>query len=135
MILGAVLLGAELLVVDAAFYLVFLGVAAAITGAAVLLGMGMELWVQWLLFGSLSLIAMVTFRQRVYQRLRGNTPDYGDGLGGEIIRLASDLPAGSHCRHELRGSMWTVINRSPNDIPANTEVSITEVQGLNLVIK
>jgi membrane protein implicated in regulation of membrane protease activity len=135
MILGAVLLGAELLVVDAAFYLVFLGVAAAITGAAVLLGIGMELWVQWLLFGSLSLIAMVTFRQRLYAKLRGNVPDYGDGLGGEIIRLTSDLPAGSSCRHELRGTMWTVINRSPNDIQANTEVSITEVQGLNLVIK
>ena len=38
MILGAVLLGAELFAVDAQFYLVFLGVSAAIVGLASLAG-------------------------------------------------------------------------------------------------
>ena len=136
MILGAVLLGAELLVVDAAFYLVFLGVAAAITGLAVLLGLGaMAPWAQWLVFGILALITMVTFRQRLYNKLRGNTPDYGDGIGGEVIRLNAALPVGESCRHEYRGTTWTVINRSTAEIPANTDVKISEVKGLNLLIK
>ena len=41
LILGAVLLGAELFAVDAQFYLVFLGVSAAIVGLAGLFGGGM----------------------------------------------------------------------------------------------
>jgi membrane protein implicated in regulation of membrane protease activity len=42
MILGAMLLGAELTFLDAAFYLVFLGIAAAITGLVLLSGVTLE---------------------------------------------------------------------------------------------
>ena len=41
MILGAVLLGAELFAIDAQFYLVFLGVSAAIVGFASLFGLAL----------------------------------------------------------------------------------------------
>ncbi len=135
MILGAVLLGSELLVVDAAFYLIFLGVAAAITGAVVLLGVPIEPWLQWIMFGTLSLVAMVTFRQRLYNKLRGDIPDYTDGPVGELIRIEADLAAGDSCRQAFRGTTWTVINRSEADIKANAEVQISEVNGLNLIIK
>ncbi len=135
MILGAILLGSELLIVDAAFYLVFLGIAAAITGGVMLVATGLEPWVQWLLFGSLSLIAMVAFRGRLYKKLRGDIPDYKDGPAGEFIRIGAPLAAGASCRQEYRGTSWTVINRGLNDIAADTEVKISEVSGLNLIIK
>ncbi|MDG1462742.1 MAG: NfeD family protein, partial [Gammaproteobacteria bacterium] len=92
-------------------------------------------WFQWLLFGSLSLITMLAFRDRLYKKLRGNIPDYVDGPAGELIRIDEPLAAGATCRQEYRGTSWTVINRSLNDIDANTEVKIAEVSGLDLIIK
>ncbi len=56
MVLGAVILGAELLAIDAQFYLVFLGVSAALVGLAGLVGISMPEWVQWTTFATLSLI-------------------------------------------------------------------------------
>ena len=48
MVLGAVLLGAELFAIDAQFYLVFLGLSAALVGLGSLLGIEMAEWVQLL---------------------------------------------------------------------------------------
>ncbi len=61
-ILGLMLLGAELMVIDAGFYLVFIGIAAAITGLIALLDLPLELWHQWMLFSVLALVFMVLFR-------------------------------------------------------------------------
>ena len=133
--LGAVLLGSELFFLDAAFYLVFLGIAAAATGLVLLAGLAPEPWLQWLIFGSLSLVTMVAFRARLYAKLRSRGADYEDGLAGKFIRLKSPLTAGASCRQEYRGTTWTVINRSPDDIAGDTEVKIAEVSGLNLIIK
>ena len=58
-IFGALLLGSELMFIDAAFYLVFIGLAAIITGVVGLSGMDLEYWVQWILFAGLSLVAGV----------------------------------------------------------------------------
>ena len=59
MILGAVLLGAELFAVDAQFYLVFLGVSAAVVGLATLFGITMPEWGQWLTFAAVSVAFFV----------------------------------------------------------------------------
>jgi membrane protein implicated in regulation of membrane protease activity len=66
MILGAVLLGAELFAIDAQFYLVFLGISAALVGLAGMVGIAMPEWAQWTAFASLSLIAFFTFRKSLY---------------------------------------------------------------------
>ena len=56
MIIGALLFGSELLIVDAGFYLVFLGIAAALTGLVELAGLGLEPWLQWVLFSVIALL-------------------------------------------------------------------------------
>ena len=71
MILGAVLLAAELFAVDAQFYLVFLGVSAAVVGFASLLGLNPPEWVQWLAFAIISVAFFVTFRKTLYDKIRG----------------------------------------------------------------
>ena len=76
MILGAVLLGAELFAVDAQFYLVFLGVSAAVVGLGVLFGITMPEWVQWLAFAVISVIFFVTFRKALYVKLRSGGQGY-----------------------------------------------------------
>lgn len=71
MILGVVLLSAELFAVDAQFYLVFLGVSAALVGVAATLGIALPEWGQWLMFASLSLFFFFTFRRILYTKIRG----------------------------------------------------------------
>ena len=56
MIIGAILFGSELLLVDAGFYLVFIGIAAAITGLIGAAGLGLEPWLQWVIFSVIALV-------------------------------------------------------------------------------
>lgn len=67
---GALLLVAEMSIVDLEFYLVFLGVSALIVGLLDLAGVGMPFWMQWLVFAVLAIVSLVVFRQRLYKALR-----------------------------------------------------------------
>lgn len=133
-IVGLVLLGSELLIVDAAFYLVFVGIAAIVTGLMGLLGLGLQPWAQWLVFAALALMAMVFFRGRVYQMFRGTTADYDAGLVGEIVRLEESLMPGDSCRLTYRGTTWSVVNRGSEMIPKGTDVKVQGVNGLTLIV-
>ena len=62
LILGAFLFGAELFAIDAQFFLIFLGISAALVGVLEVLGLTMPEWAQWLTFAALSLLSMFTFR-------------------------------------------------------------------------
>ncbi len=50
LVLGIGLLGVEMLVIDAQFYLVFIGLSAALVGLLALLGIDLPQWAQWLTF-------------------------------------------------------------------------------------
>ena len=65
--LGVGLLGVEMFVIDAQFYLVFIGVSAAVVGLLGLAASTCRTWAQWLVFAVLAVVAMVAFRQRVYE--------------------------------------------------------------------
>lgn len=135
MILGAFLLGSELMmIVDAAFFLVFIGAAAIATGVVVLTGVAIEPWAQWLLFSALAVTCMVFFRKRLYDKLRAPGVGYQDGLGGERIRLDEDLAPGARARQSYRGTDWTVINRGSAALTAGTEVTIDHVEGASIIL-
>lgn len=133
-IIGTLLFGSELLLVDAAFYLVFIGAAAIVTGLIGLAGIGLEPWAQWMLFGVLSLVAMFFFRGRIYQKFRAVKTDYPSGPSGEVIRLEEDLAPGESCRLNYRGTTWTVLNNGPEVIEKGKNVEIQKVNGLTLVV-
>ena len=135
MILGAVLLGAELFAVDAQFYLVFLAVSAAIVGLGGLFGVVTPEWVQWLSFAVLSLFFFLTFRRTLYQKIRGGGEEYPSSLSGETITIAEDLSAGAEARSEYRGTLWTVRNIGDSTIAAGSRASVVEVDGLTLNVK
>ena len=82
MVIGAILLGAEMFAIDAQFYLVFIGVSAALVGLAGLMGIDLPLWAQWAAFGALSLISMFTFRAQLYEKIRGNVEGFRETLAG-----------------------------------------------------
>lgn len=132
MILGAVLLGAELFAVDAQFYLVFLGVSAALVGLGVMLGITIPEWGQWLAFSGLSLLFFFTFRQTLYKKLRGGGEDYPETMSGESVSIVDDLASGAETRAQLRGSNWTVRNVSDAMISAGSRAEVVKVDGLTL---
>lgn len=132
MILGAVLLGAELFAVDAQFYLVFLGVSAALVGLASLLGIAMPEWVQWMSFALVSLFFFLTFRRTLYARIRGGGEDYRGSIAGESVRVLEDLGPGADGRTEYRGTEWTVRNVGDTAITGGSRAKVVRVDGLTL---
>jgi len=132
MIIGALLLGSELLIVDAGFYLVFIGLAAALTGLVELAGLGFEPWLQWTVFSALSLVLMVFFRKKLYARLRGSGIGYEVGPAGEIVTVEQILQPGESGRLAYRGTEWTVINASSEIFEQGQHVQISSVDGLKL---
>jgi membrane protein implicated in regulation of membrane protease activity len=120
MIIGALLLGSELLGVDAAFYLVFIGLAAMATGLLELAGADLEPWMQWILFSIISVAFMVIFRKKLYAKLRG---------GGTVEQA---LQPGQSGRMSYRGTDWTIVNDSDQAFSAGQRVRISRVDGLKL---
>lgn len=135
MVIGAILLGAEMFAIDAQFYLVFLGVSAAFVGLAALLGVEMQLWVQWAVFGVLSLVFMFTFRKQLYQKIRGNVEGFRATLSGDSINVTDDLAPGSETRIDHRGSKWTARNTGSSVITAGSRAKVVKAEGLTLHIE
>jgi membrane protein implicated in regulation of membrane protease activity len=131
---GAILLGSELAFVDAQFYLVFVGAAALVVGFLSLAGAGLADWLQWLIFTALSVASMVSFRRRIYERMRRTLPIMRSGPAGEVVTLPAELPPGETCRIEYRGSSWSAINCGTSVIPAGASARIDRVDGLTLVV-
>jgi len=131
-IFGAFLFGSELLLVDAAFYLVFIGIAAIITGLIELGGAGLEVWMQWIVFSIISVVLMVIFRKKLYALLRGDGVGYETGPAGEIVTVDQALEPGQSSRMSYRGTDWTIVNDSDQVIAAGQQVRISRVDGLKL---
>jgi hypothetical protein len=132
MVIGAVLLGAELFVVEADFFLVFLGVSAVLTGLTALAMPSLPWWAQWLLFAAVALISMVFFRKRVYMLVRGGGRELEHDLLGQVFRMPERVSPGETCRVEHQGSTWTVRNEGPVAIEAGGKARVTAVHGVVL---
>jgi membrane protein implicated in regulation of membrane protease activity len=135
MILGAVLLGAELFAVDAQFYLVFLGVSAAVVGLAALFGVDLPEWGQWLAFAIVSLVFFLTFRKALYDKIRGGGQGFADTIAGDSITVENEVPPGGDARAKYRGSEWTIRNVGNKAIGAGTRARVVRVDGLTLHVE
>jgi membrane protein implicated in regulation of membrane protease activity len=131
---GAILLGSELAFVDAQFYMVFVGASAFAVGMLQLAGLGLATWLQWLIFAVLAAVSMLTFRRRIYERMRRGLPAMKGGPAGETVTLPTALPPGETCRLEYRGGSWSAINGGKSMIPAGSQARISRVDGLTLVV-
>lgn len=134
-VMGVMLLGSELAFIDAQFYFVFLGSAALLVGLATVAGVPLAAWVQWLLFGALSVVALGFFRRRLYTHLRGSLPNITSGPLGEILTVSNALGPGERGRSEYRGSVWTVYNEGELPIDAGGNARIVGIDGVTLRIK
>ena len=133
--IGMLLLAAELFIIEADFYLVFLGVAAALTGLLGLAVPGMPPWLQWLAFAVLSLVLMVLFRKRVYRLLRREVADLPNDMLREQVSLPEGLAVDGSCRVELRGSTWTARNVGAAPIAPGGIARVVGVEGITLKVE
>lgn len=135
-VMAATLLAFELFVIDAQFYLVFLGVSAAVVGLIDLADGTMLAWQQWLAFAALSIVTMLAFRDRVYQLVRKRTGHVEQRLTlGDRVVIPVRLEPGQSCRAEYRGSSWTARNVDQRAIDAGKEAVIAHVDGLTLHVR
>ena len=136
LVLGIGLLGAEMFVIDAQFYLVFIGLSAAVVGLLGLVGVHLPSWTQWLIFSALAVIAMLTFRRRLYQMVRGRSGKVDERLTvGDSVLIPARLEPGQSGRVDYRGTTWTARNTGSEPIEAGREAVIAEVDGLTLHVK
>ena len=133
-VLGIVLLGAEMMV-DADFFLVFLGISAVTVGLVDLFWTGSPMWVEWLLFSGISIFALLLFRNKLYAKIRGDTPDRGEGVVGEIGIVEADIEAGGTGRIELRGTTWTARNIGDGVLRQNARARVDAVSGLTVDVR
>ena len=133
--LGILFLGAELVGVGAAFYLVFVGAAAICIGLLGLGGLDLPIWGQYLAFAGLAIASMVLFRGKLYKKLRADVPGYRASPAGQVVQVEDDVAVGGHTRVSLRGTQWTAVNRGPGTIAAGSQARIVTRDGVELVIE
>lgn len=133
MVLGIGMLGVEMFVIDAQFYLVFIGLSAAVVGLLGLFGVDLPHWGQWLVFSGLAIAAMFSFRRRLYAMVRNRSGHVEERLTvGDRVVVTARLEPGQSGRVEYRGSSWNARNTGTAPIEPGREAVIAAVDGLTL---
>ncbi|HEY3198668.1 MAG TPA: NfeD family protein [Nitrospirales bacterium] len=134
-LLGLALPALELLV-PSGFYLMFFGLGALCVGTLVALGLTEAVWLQWVLFSALSVIALLFFRGPLLARFKykERAQYLVDSLIGEIAIPLEDLPAGSTGKAELHGTTWTARNGGDSSLTMGQRSRVVRVEGLTLWI-
>ncbi|CAK7257662.1 NfeD family protein [Shinella yambaruensis] len=135
-VLGIVLLILEVLMPGV--FLVWIGIAAIVTGALSLLLWESAFWtwhVQWLLFAVLSLVAVVIGRRIVSARGPASDQPHlnqrGQSLVGRTATLEQPISEGRG-RIRLDDTMWSV--QGP-DLPVGARVRVTASNGRDLIVE
>jgi len=135
-VVGALMLSAELSFVDAQFYLVFLGVAALAVGLIGLADTNLPIWLQWLLFAVLSLVFFVAFRKRLYLTLRSDSGEtVPENVESEHALALDEIAPGRRGKVELRGSRWMAVNESDRVIASGSSVRVINAEGVVLHVR
>ncbi|MCH7509280.1 MAG: NfeD family protein [Proteobacteria bacterium] len=131
-VLGVIILGAEMFVIDAQFFLVFIGLSAILVGLLNLFGLALPEWGQWMLFAALALISMFTFRKALYSKIKGSAPGFRASIEGDMVLVANELAPGAESRTSHRGTNWTIRNIGGGSIPAGQKARVVKTEGLVL---
>jgi regulator of protease activity HflC (stomatin/prohibitin superfamily)/membrane protein implicated in regulation of membrane protease activity len=101
-----------------------------------LAGIQLPEWVQWLVFSGLAIVAMLGFRRRLYEMIRGRGGKVDERLTvGDRVVIPARLEPGQSGRVDYRGSSWSARNTGSQAIEAGREAVIAAVDGLTLHVK
>lgn len=129
-VVGVVLLAAELLAIEAQFYLVLLGVAALLTGLGVAVGLPGQPYTEWGLFVLLAIVLMFGLRRQLYGRLVGSPPPMYEVVVGEVATVSETIEPGAMGRARLRGTDWTARNVDRITLTEGQRARIERVENL-----
>lgn len=132
---GIALLALELFFIDTGFYLVFLGLSAALVGVVTLAIGGSPVSLQWVLFGAFSLLSVFGFRRKLYERIHRAGPAVPEGVSGEWALANERIEPGATGRVELRGSPWSARNVGETAIERGSRVQVVRAESLVLLIR
>lgn len=137
-VIGFALMIAELFV--PAFVMIFLGIAAVITGVAMLFGLPPDNGLPYILFSVVAIGSLVLFRQRLRERLgvRGATID--DGVADEdfigrfgVVISGFDTANANRGIVQFRGTQWNATSTA-GPFAAEQRVVITGRDGALLQV-
>jgi inner membrane protein len=135
MVLGLFLAALEL-VTPGSFFIIFFGAAALVVGLLDLWGLAGPIWVQWLLFAILSVIALLLFRNPLLRLVRADQPNASlvDALITETAHALEDIAPDAFGRVELRGTAWSAKNVATQAIVKGQRCTVQRVDGLKLYV-
>lgn len=131
-----VLVGLGLLVLEMAtpggLFALFFGLGALCV--APLAAVGLPAVGQWIVFSVVSVVLLVTLRNRLQERMRRPAGPPVDSLVGQEVVLLEDLPAGGEARAELRGVPWTARAASGIPLARGQRCRVERVDGVVLYV-
>jgi membrane protein implicated in regulation of membrane protease activity len=136
LILGGILMGAELLL-STGFFLFFFGVGAALTGCLVALGLLPSFAAQGIAFVAISFASIVLLRKPLLAKFhfRNKAHVAVDSLIGQTAIALDAMAPQSAGRVELRGSCWSAWNTGSEPIALNARCHVDKVEGLTLHVR
>lgn len=135
LVIGLILVALEM-AASGGFYVIFFGIAAlAIAGLHVLDWAG-PVWVQLVLFSSISVVSLLFFRGPLLRWMKLDGPGRDvDSLVGDIALPLEDIPAGAVGRAELRGAVWSARNQDTATIARGERCKVVGVDRLMIFLK
>ena len=135
LLLGLLLLGAEMMT-PGGFYILFFGLAALAVGAIAALDLVQGDSTQWLLFSGIAVASLLVFRGPLLARINSgeaSNPDVSS-MVGEIAIPVETLAAGAIGKVELRGTTWSARNAGSTPLNKGQRSKVTGMDGLTLQI-
>ena len=118
------------------FYVFFFGCGALAVGLLAALGWAEPLALQGVLFGGLSVAALVFFRPLIVRRLGTGGGDAAvDSLVGERALARGEIAGGGFGKAELRGTTWNARNVGGAPVGPGQACRVERVEGLTLWIR
>ena len=135
LVIGLILVALEM-AASGGFYVIFFGIAALAIAALHALDWAGPIWLQLVLFSSISIVSLLFFRSPLlkWMGLDGPGKDV-DSLVGDIAMPLEDIPPGAVGRAELRGTVWSARNENTATIARGERCKVVDVERLMILLK
>lgn len=130
---GCILLAVEI-TVSGDFYVFFFGIGAIVTGILTAFGYAGPDWSQWLVFSVVSILTLVSLRQKLIQVISPSSKPI-DTMVGEFGTALEEIALGKTGKFEYRGSTWTALNTGNGTLTKGERCKIESVNGLTLTVR
>jgi len=135
LVIGLILVALEM-AASGGFYVIFFGIAAlAIAGLHVLDWAG-PIWLQLVLFSSISVGSLLVFRGPLLKWMELDGPGRDvDSLVGQTAIVLDAIPPNGVGKAELRGTSWNARSEDGGALQSGTRCKVRRVDGLTLWLK